>query len=36
VDHTGGNANFVKMGVLLFAREDLREEMDRPVASTSP
>ncbi len=29
-DHTGGNANFAKMGALLFAREDLREEMLRP------
>ena len=32
VDHTGGNANFVKMGALLFAREDLREELARPPA----
>jgi cyclase len=31
-DHTGGNANFVKMGALLFAREELREEMLRPPA----
>ena len=31
-DHTGGNANFVKMGALLFGREELREEMSRPVA----
>ncbi len=29
-DHTAGNANFVKMGALLFAREDLREELLRP------
>ncbi len=29
-DHTAGNANFVKMGALLFAREELREEMLRP------
>jgi cyclase len=28
-DHTAGNANFVKMGALLFAREDLREELLR-------
>ncbi len=28
-DHTAGNANFVKMGALLFAREELREEMSR-------
>src|SRR6202795_1588145 len=31
-DHTAGNANFVKMGALLFAREELREEMSRPPA----
>ena len=31
-DHTAGNANFVKMGALLFAREELREEMIRPPA----
>jgi glyoxylase-like metal-dependent hydrolase (beta-lactamase superfamily II) len=30
IDHTGGNANFVKMGALLLAREELREEMSRP------
>ena len=29
-DHTAGNANFAKMGALLFAREELREEMLRP------
>lgn len=33
IDHTGGDANFVKMGALLFAREDLREEMLRPPAT---
>jgi len=32
IDHTGGNANFVKMGALLLAREELREEMSRPPA----
>jgi glyoxylase-like metal-dependent hydrolase (beta-lactamase superfamily II) len=31
-DHTAGNANFVKMGALLFAREELREELMRPPA----
>lgn len=31
-DHTAGNANFVKMGALLFAREELRQEMLRPPA----
>jgi glyoxylase-like metal-dependent hydrolase (beta-lactamase superfamily II) len=30
IDHTGGNANFVKMGATLFAREELREEMLHP------
>jgi cyclase len=34
-DHTAGNANFVKMGALLFAREELREEMLRPPASAA-
>ena len=28
-DHTAGNANFVKMGALLFAREELREELEK-------
>ena len=31
-DHTAGDANFVKMGALLFAREELREEMLHPPA----
>jgi len=31
-DHTAGNANIVKMGALLFAREELREELLRPPA----
>src|SRR6266581_6017035 len=38
-DHTAGNANFVKMGALLFAREELREEMSRrpaPPATGNP
>ena len=30
-DHTAGNANFVKMGALLFAREELRDELSRPA-----
>ena len=34
-DHTAGNANFAKMGALLFAREELREEMSRPQAPSS-
>src|SRR6185369_15483023 len=32
-DHTAGNANFVKMGALLLAREELREELSRPTAA---
>ena len=35
-DHTAGNGNFVKMGALLFAREELREEMLRPPATGNP
>jgi cyclase len=35
IDHTGGNANFVKMGALLFGREELREEMSRPAPPTA-
>ena len=31
-DHTGGNANFAKLGAVLFAREELREELLRPPA----
>ena len=34
-DHTAGNANFVKMGALLFAREELREELSRPPAPSA-
>jgi len=32
IDHTGGNANFAKMGVAIFAREELREELAHPPA----
>jgi glyoxylase-like metal-dependent hydrolase (beta-lactamase superfamily II) len=31
-DHTAGNANFARMGAVLFAREELREEMLRQPA----
>lgn len=34
-DHTAGNASFVKMGALLLAREELREELDRPPANAA-
>jgi glyoxylase-like metal-dependent hydrolase (beta-lactamase superfamily II) len=30
IDHTGGNANFAKMGVTIFAQEELREELLHP------
>ena len=36
VDHTAGNANFVKMGAMLFAREELREEMLRHRPAGNP
>lgn len=29
-DHTGGNANFARMGATIFAREELRESMIHP------
>jgi cyclase len=32
-DHTAGNANFVKMGALLLAREELRDELLRQPQS---
>jgi len=34
-DHTAGNANFARMGALLFAREELREEMLRAQAPSA-
>jgi glyoxylase-like metal-dependent hydrolase (beta-lactamase superfamily II) len=34
-DHTAGNANIVKMGALLFAREELREELSRPATGAN-
>ena len=34
-DHTGGDANFAKMGVTIFAREELREEMLHPPPSAN-
>jgi cyclase len=37
IDHTGGNAAFGKQGALIYAREELREQMIRPVrADGSP
>jgi cyclase len=34
-DHTSGNANFGKMGVTIFAREELREGMLHPVRAAN-
>ena len=36
VDHTGGNANFAKMGAVLIAREELRDELLRPPGRGAP
>jgi cyclase len=30
-DHTGGNANFAKLGVLVFGRDQLRERLEHPA-----
>ena len=35
IDHTGGDANFAKMGATIFAREELREEM-LEIAQSAP
>lgn len=37
-DHTGGNENFAKLGVLLFSRDQLRGRLVRPAgnAATAP
>ena len=32
-DHTAGNATFAKLGAVIFAREELREGMARPLAN---
>jgi cyclase len=34
-DHTGGNENFGKMGVLLFSRDQLRERLIRPAGNAA-
>lgn len=36
VDHTGGNGNFAKMGAVLIAREELREELLHPPGRGTP
>jgi glyoxylase-like metal-dependent hydrolase (beta-lactamase superfamily II) len=35
IDHTGGNANFSKLGAVILAREELREEMLHPPAQAN-
>src|SRR5215468_10443582 len=35
-DHTAGNPFFGKMGVVIFAREELREQMARPPRGGNP
>jgi cyclase len=34
-DHTGGNENLGKMGVVIFAREELRNRLAEPIPATS-
>jgi cyclase len=34
-DHTGGNENLGKMGVIIFAREELRDRLAQPIPATS-
>jgi glyoxylase-like metal-dependent hydrolase (beta-lactamase superfamily II) len=34
-DHTGGNANFAKMGAIIFAREELRNRLAHPNPSAN-
>src|ERR1035438_10454738 len=34
-DHTGGNENLGKMGVTIFAREELRERLAHPAPSAT-
>jgi len=35
-DHTGGNENFGKLGVLLFSRDQLRGRLVRPAGTAQP
>jgi len=35
-DHTAGNATFTKLGAVLLAREELRDEMLHPPAAATP
>jgi len=34
-DHTGGNANFAKMGATLFSRDELRDRLEYPAPSAT-
>jgi glyoxylase-like metal-dependent hydrolase (beta-lactamase superfamily II) len=34
-DHTGGNENFGKMGVVIFARDELRDRLAHPVPAAN-
>jgi glyoxylase-like metal-dependent hydrolase (beta-lactamase superfamily II) len=34
-DHTGGNANFAKLGVTIFSRDQLRERLEHPVPAAN-
>jgi cyclase len=34
-DHTGGNENFGKMGVIIFGREELRDRLAHPLAAAN-
>lgn len=34
-DHTGGNANLAKMGVVIFAREELRDRLMHPAPAAN-
>src|ERR1700730_11093618 len=34
-DHTGGNENFGKMGVIIFSRDELRARLAQPVPATN-
>jgi cyclase len=35
-DHTGGNENFGKMGVVIFSRDQLRARLARPAGNAQP
>jgi glyoxylase-like metal-dependent hydrolase (beta-lactamase superfamily II) len=35
-DHTGGNENFAKLGVVLFSRDQLRARLIRPAGNVQP